>query len=169
MPITSIALLLLRFILPFFYFKFPFQASWFNFLLDTIDGDIIMGGGLAMATYIKIDKIADFLAYIAMFLVGRKWQIGKTIKWLFVYRLVGTVFYAATDNDLVFMLFLNLLEPIFMVFSLLLFINKEKAYSRYKNHIVPIWAFILAYKVFNEYTLHLGHIDVSGMLFGFNN
>jgi hypothetical protein len=158
-----------KYILPLVILKYPFAASLTNFILDSIDGDVLMHFGMPFATYAIVDKAADWVTYLAMFWVGRKWEIGRTITFLFIYRTIGQFAYFATGNDLLLFIFPNFLEPLFIIYSFLLFKDKKKAYARYKKYILPIWVGIIIFKMWNEYNVHLGHRDLSSIYFGVSN
>ena len=157
----------LKFFLPVFLLRYPFQASWLNFILDTVDGDILIRFGLSDSVYQLLDKAADFTTYLFMFLAGRSWQVGRIIAALFAWRTIGQALYFATQNELVFFFFPNFLEPFFMIYSLLLFINPQKAQWRYEKHLFLIWFIVVAYKMWNEWNTHLANIDLSETFFGF--
>lgn len=146
----------------------PFIGSWANYFLDVVDGDVLLTLGMSETHYQTLDKVADLFAYVIMFLVGKRWRIGKTITLLFVYRAIGQVLYFATGNEIVFFYFQNFLEPLVMTYALLLFKNKtdEKAYLSYQKHRFLIWGIILTYKIWNEWMLHLANIDLSLLLLG---
>lgn len=171
MPPVLIAVLLFKFLLPLLFFWFPFPASWANFILDTTDGDVLMHFGLDYTTYQTWDKLADYVTYICMFLVGRRWKIGKTITLLFLLRTVGQIVFFITRWDMVFFFLPNFLEPLFMVYSFIVFKQKDddKGFLWYRKHIVPLWIGIIAYKMWNEWNIHVARIDLSQFFFGFNN
>lgn len=158
----------LKFYLPLLYLVYPFQASWVNFVLDTTDGDILIPLGLDPDNYQIWDKGADFITYLMMFLAGfaLKWEIRRTILYLFIFRSIGQVLFFITGSDRVFFFFPNFLEPLFMVYSLLRFIDERRAYARYKRYLLPIWFVIISYKMWNEWNIHLAQIDLSEYLFG---
>ncbi len=158
-----------KYLLPLLIFKYPFHASLANFVLDSVDGDILMHFGLSYATYTLIDKSADYVTYIVMFIVGRKWKIGRLITILFVFRSIGQLAFFATHNDLLLFVFPNLLEPLFIIYSFLMYRYGTKAHEKYKKYFLLIWIFIVAFKMWNEYNVHLGHIDLSEKYFGFSN
>lgn len=147
----------------------PFVGSWGNYFLDVIDGDILLELGLSDYNYQTIDKIADFFSYGIMLLVGFRWSIKRTIIILFLYRMVGQILFFITRNEMMFFYFQNLLEPLVMAYSILLFKNKwddEKAFKSYKKHFILIWIIILGYKIWNEWYLHFANIDLSTIFFG---
>lgn len=160
----------LKFLVPAMMLRFPFYGLWGNYILDIVDGDILMGLGLTDKTYQTIDKFADLVSYVFMLLLGMRWRIRKTIIVLFVYRLIGQVLFFLTGDERVFLLFQNFLEPLMLIYVLILFRKKseEKAYAVYKKHRILIWTIVLAYKLWNEWYLHLANIDLSLLIFGFN-
>lgn len=147
---------------------FPFVAAWGNYVLDSMDGDILQSLGMSEELYQTIDKAADLWSYVFMLAVGWRWRIRKTILILFVYRLVGQVLFFVTRNEFVFVYFQNLLEPLVMIYALLLFKtgSDEKAYAVYKKHLWLIWSIIVGYKLWNEWYLHWANIDLSTIFFG---
>ena len=160
----------LKFIIPALLLKFPFAAAWGNYVLDVVDGDILMALGLNDYTYQTIDKFADYVSYIFMLILGLRWRIKKTIIGLFIYRTVGQLLFFLTRNEMMFFYFQNFLEPLVMIYTLLLFRNKSegKAYESYKKYFFFIWGIIIAYKVWNEWYLHFANIDLSTLFFGIN-
>ncbi len=159
----------LKFFLPILFLRYPFPVSWINWLLDTTDGDILMHFGLQPFAYQTWDKLADWFTYLMMLLVGRKWRIRRTIVFLFIFRTVGQMVYFITRRDEVFFFFPNFLEPLFMLYSLLIFINRKQAYRRYRKYLLPFWTVIAAYKMWNEWNTHIAKNDLSQQWFGVNN
>lgn len=155
-----------KFILPLFMLKWPFLAASLNFILDTVDGDILMPLGLADSTYQPIDKIADYVTYILMAVVAWKWDIRKTILALFAFRTVGQILFFATGSEVVFFYFPNFLEPLFIVYAFLLLRYKNRAFEKYKKNGFPIWLGIILYKMWNEWNTHIANIDLSQIFFG---
>lgn len=160
----------LKFFVPALLLWFPFPAAWGNYFLDVIDGDILAQLGMQENTYQLIDKTADYVSYIFMLIVGLRWRIRRTILILFIYRTIGQVLFFITRNELFFFYFQNFLEPLVMIYTLLVFLRKSeaKAYGTYKRHFKLIWGIILAYKLWNEWYLHFANIDLSLFIFGFN-
>lgn len=148
----------------------PFLAVWANYFLDIVDGDVLMGLGMNDHQYQLIDKSADYISYIFMLILGSRWKIKNLVIGLFVYRTIGQALFFVTGNELWFFYFQNFLEPLMMVYTLLMFKNRseEKAYLFYKKHIILIWTIILAYKLWNEWYLHFANIDLSTLFFGIN-
>jgi len=159
-------ILMLKFVLPLLILRYPFQASWAGYVLDTLDGDILMPLGLDPVTYQKWDKAADWVTYVAMFFAGRRWEIRRTITVLFALRSVGQLLYFVTGNDLFFFFFPNFLEPLFLIYSLLRFRDERRAYERYRQHWVLVWSIVVVYKMWNEWNIHVARIDLSELFFG---
>lgn len=149
--------------------KFPIFGLWGNYFLDIIDGDILLSLGLTNQTYQTIDKLADLASYVFMLILGLRWSIRKTIIILFVYRFIGQILFFITGNELVFFYFQNFLEPLMMIYALILFKHKSetKTYATYKKYFILIWTIVLGYKIWNEWYLHFANIDLSLLLFGF--
>lgn len=163
--------ILLKFLVPTFMLRVPFVGAWGNYLLDIVDGDILMALGLSDYVYQTIDKAADYYSYVIMLILGLSWRIRKLMILLFLYRTIGQVLFFLTRNEQVFFYFQNLLEPLVMAYTLLLVLskgNEAKAYAAYKKHLLLIWVIIILYKVWNEWYLHLANIDLSTLFFGFN-
>ncbi|OGM19099.1 hypothetical protein A2686_00880 [Candidatus Woesebacteria bacterium RIFCSPHIGHO2_01_FULL_38_10] len=159
----------LKFLIPTFLLKFPFYASWSNYFLDVVDGDILRSLGMGEYPYQMIDKLADFYSYFFMMFLGLRFRIKNTVVILFIYRAVGQILFFLTRNELVFFYFQNFLEPLIMTYTLLLFKLKseKKAYKTYKNYLKLIWGIIFAYKIWNEWTLHFANVDLSKKFLGF--
>lgn len=168
--ILEIIVISLKFLIPPLMLIFPFYSLWGNYFLDVVDGDILLSLGMSAVTYQVIDKFADFISYIFMLILGLRWQIKKIIVILFIYRIIGQVLFFITGNELVFFYFQNFLEPLMMVYALLIFKTKseEKAYIAYKKNFLLIWTIVIIYKIWNEWYLHFANIDLSQMFFGFS-
>ncbi len=168
--IVQVFVVFLKFLTPPFMLIYPFPAVWINYALDIVDGDILMQFGMNEFTYQMIDKTADYFSYIFMLILGLRWRIRRTIVILFIYRTIGQILFFVTRNELMFFYFQNFLEPLVMIYVLLIFKkeSEEKAYISYKRHFILIWIIILVYKIWNEWYLHFANIDLSMLLFGFN-
>lgn len=164
------SIIALKFITPSLMPRFPFFSAWGNYVLDSVDGDVLLELGLSDETYQTIDKAADYYTYIVMVIVGRKWRIRRLVALLFLYRTIGQAFFFRTRREIVFLYFPNFLEPLVMIYTLLLARHKgleSQAYAFYRRHRGPIWTIIVAYKLWNEWSLHLANIDLSERIFGF--
>jgi len=121
-----VIIILLKFAVPVAIVFFPFVAGWANFMLDTIDGDILIPLGLADSPYQLIDKIADWATYVGMVLAAWKfkWGIRKWIYGLFVFRSIGQLTFLITGNERLFFYFPNFLEPLFLIYATIFFLKK---------------------------------------------
>lgn len=163
-------ILLLKVLIPASMLIAPVFGLWGNYLLDIVDGDILQALGLSDSLYQTVDKSADLISYVFMLLLGLRWHIKKTIIILFIYRLIGQILFFTTHNESVFFYFQNFLEPLMLVYVLLIWKQKSEksAFVTYKNHWKLIWTIVIAYKLWNEWYLHLANIDLSTIFFGFN-
>lgn len=165
----QLLIILLKIAVPASMLKFPLFGLWGNYILDVVDGDILLSLGMSDSTYQLIDKSTDFISYIFMLILGLRWSIKKTVIILFSYRIIGQILYFVTGNELSFFYFQNFLEPLMMIYALILFkqASEQKAYLTYKKHIILVWAIVLIYKIWNEWYLHFANIDLSMLFFGF--
>lgn len=160
----------LKFLLPVTIIFFPFAAGWINFILDSIDGDILIPLGLNNSTYQPIDKIADWVTYIGIVIYAYKaqWPIKKLILGLFIFRSIGQALFLTTGNELIFFYFPNFLEPVFLVAASFLayqrVIKKQKnwqskAFATMKRHRFIIITAIVVYKMQDEFFTHVANVD----------
>lgn len=160
----------LKFVVPVFMLKFPFWGVWGNYFLDVLDGDVLHFLGMGEFTYQTMDKAADLWSYVFMLFLGLRFRIKRLVIILFAYRLVGQILFFMTRDEKIFFYFQNFLEPLMMAYTLLLLVRGSEAgaYKTYKEHIVLIWVIIIAYKVWNEWYLHIANVDLSTFFFGIN-
>ncbi len=167
---AQILIILLKIFVPASMLLFPVFGLWGNYLLDIIDGDLLLSLGLSDNIYQTIDKSTDLISYFFMLILAWRWHIKKTAIVLFTYRIIGQILFFITTNELFFFYFQNLLEPLLLIYVLLVFKHKNEktAYLTYRKHLIPIWAIVIGYKLWNEWYLHFANIDLSTILFGFN-
>ena len=91
-----------KFVLPVLIVPFPFAAGWANFVLDGIDGDLLIPLGLPNDVYQPVDKLSDWVTYVAIVVVGyrNQWPIRRLMLGLFVFRSIGQVAFLLTENEL---------------------------------------------------------------------
>ena len=99
------AIVAAKYLVPVLIVRFPFAAGWVNFVLDTVDGDLLIPLGLEDDTYQLIDKSADWATYVGMVLAARRWPIARTVVVLFALRTVGQLAFFVTRDEFVFFLF----------------------------------------------------------------
>jgi len=141
--------------------RFPFAAGWANFVLDTVDGDLLIPLGLSDPVYQNIDKSADYVTYVFMIVASRSWPMRKALLVFFGIRTVGQALFFLTHKEIVFFFFPNFLEPMFLGYATIRVFAKEGAPSFYRKHIVAIWAIVFLYKFQDEWITHVGNIDRS--------
>jgi len=173
--ILIILVIALKFLLPVAIIFMPFLAGWANFVLDSIDGDILIPLGLENATYQPVDKIADWATYVAIVILAYKagWAIKKLILTLFIFRSIGQALFLATGNEIVFFYFPNFLEPVFLITASFLayqrVVKKRKdwqkqAFAAMKRHKYVLIAIVVVYKMQDEYFTHVANVDRTELL-----
>lgn len=173
-----------KFLLPLLIVPFPFAAGWANFFLDGFDGDLLIPLGLPDDVYQPIDKVTDWLTYVAIVVVAFRnaWPIRRLMLGLFLFRSVGQVAFLVTGDELFLALFPNFLEPLFLVTVTILAWERsvrhvpdwqEQGFARLARHRWLIGALIVIYKLQDEYFTHVANVDrsdlfrrVLGPLFG---
>ena len=82
-----------KFVLPLLIIPFPFAAGWANFFLDGFDGDLLIPLGLPNELYQPVDKLTDWVTYVAIVVVAFRnaWPTRRLMLGLFVFRSVGQV------------------------------------------------------------------------------
>ena len=153
-----------KIVIPVLLIPFPFAAGWANFVLDTIDGDLLIPLGLEDSTYQPIDKAADYVTYIFMVAAGWKWPIRKWLIGLFALRTIGQALFFITGNEIVFFFFPNFLEPLFLVYATLHLFKREDTPEVFNRHRILIGILIFLYKMQDEYITHVGNIDRSELI-----
>ncbi|MEZ4502931.1 MAG: hypothetical protein R3C39_09925 [Dehalococcoidia bacterium] len=145
--------------LPVLLVWFPFGAGWANFVLDAVDGDLLIPLGLSDPVYQNIDKSADYVTYIFMVLASRRWPMFRWLVVFFAIRTVGQALFFITQNEFVFFLFPNFLEPMFLGYATIRVLKKQDAPAFYQRHIVAIWAIVFLYKFQDELLTHVINLD----------
>jgi hypothetical protein len=150
----------LKFLLPVLYLWFPFAAGWGNWILDSIDGDLLIPAGLDAGLYQNLDKAADWIGYLFIFLWGWKQPIRREITATFALRTVGQTLFFATQNELMLFYFPNLLEPLFLVYvTIARFRGRDRVHAIYRARLRWIWLGILLYKFQDEWFTHVANVD----------
>ena len=174
-PIEAVAIALIvvaKFGLPLLIIRYPFAAGWANFVLDGIDGDLLIPLGLLDAAYQPIDKLSDWVTYVAIVIVAyrNEWPTKRLMLGLFLFRSVGQVGFLVTGNELLLAAFPNFLEPLFLVTaSILAWERVVRRYSDWQERGFAIlhryrWligTLIVVYKLQDEYFTHVANIDRS--------
>ena len=90
--------------------------------------------GLSNELYQPLDKVTDWVTYVAIVVVAYRnvWPIRRLMLGLFLFRSIGQVGFLLTENELLLALFPNFLEPLFLVTVTIL------AWERVVRHL-PDW------------------------------
>ena len=177
-PLETAAIVLivaLKFLLPLLIIRFPFAAGWANFALDGIDGDLLIPLGLPNEIYQPVDKITDWVTYVAMVVVAyrSRWPIRRLILGLFVFRSIGQIAFLVTEEELFLAVFPNFLEPLFLVAASLLAWQRvvrhqpdwrDRGFAVLFRHRWLIGTLIVVYKLQDEYFTHVANVDRSEFL-----
>lgn len=163
-----VLIIALKVLIPIGITRKPFWFAWANFVLDTIDGDLLIPLGLSDPIYQNIDKGADWLTYVAMAVTAwrMRWVIRNWIYALFGLRTVGQIAFFLTSDERVFFLFPNFLEPLFLIYATALLFKKTETETAawYQKYRIPIWLFVVVYKMQDEYITHIGNVDRSDLI-----
>jgi hypothetical protein len=177
-PIQVAAIVLIiaaKFVLPLLIVRFPFAAGWANFFLDGFDGDLLVPLGLSERAYQPIDKVTDWVTYVAIVVVAyrNEWPTKRLMLGLFLFRSVGQVGFLATGNELLLAVFPNFLEPLFLVTVTILAYERAvrhrpdwqaQGFAILHRHRWLIGVLIVVYKLQDEYITHIGNIDRSELV-----
>ena len=153
-----------KYLLPLLLIPFPFLAGWANFVLDSADGELLIPLGLSDPVYQQIDKSADYVTYAFMVVAAWRWPLRRVIVALFALRTVGQALFFITSNEIVFFLFPNFLEPLFLVYATILFFKHSEAPAFFARHAVVIWVLVVAYKLQDEFITHVANVDRSELI-----
>jgi hypothetical protein len=161
-----------KFIVPLLIIRFPFAAGWANFVLDGVDGDLLVPLGLPNETYQPVDKITDWVTYVAIVILGFRndWPTRRLMLGLFAFRSIGQVGFLLTGNELLLAAFPNFLEPLFLVTATILAWERtvrhlpdwqERGFAILHRHRWLIGTLIVVYKLQDEYFTHVANLDRS--------
>jgi hypothetical protein len=176
MQIVLIALIVAaKFGLPMLIVRFPFAAGWANFILDGVDGDLLIPLDLPNELYQPVDKLSDWVTYVAIVVVAYRnaWPTKRLMLGLFLFRSIGQVGFLATGNELLLAAFPNFLEPLFLVTASILAWERvvrhlpdwqDRGFDLLARHRWLIGTLIVVYKVQDEYFTHVANFDRSEFL-----
>jgi hypothetical protein len=174
--VVAIALIIAaKFALPLLIIRYPFAAGWANFFLDGFDGDLLIPLGLQDAVYQPVDKVSDWVTYVAIVVVAyrNRWPTRGLMLGLFLFRSVGQVGFLLTGNELLLAVFPNFLEPLFLVTASILAWERvvrrlpdwqERGFALLARHRWLIGTMIVIYKLQDEYFTHVANVDRSDFL-----
>jgi len=164
-----------KFIVPLLIIRFPFAAGWANFVLDGVDGDLLVPLGLPNETYQPVDKITDWVTYVAIVIVGFRndWPTKRLMLGLFAFRSIGQVAFLLTGNELLLAAFPNFLEPLFLVTATILAWERtirqvpnwqERGFAILRQRRWLIGTLIVLYKLQDEFFTHVANVDRSDFI-----
>jgi hypothetical protein len=173
--VATVLIVAAKFALPLLIIRFPFAAGWANFVLDGIDGDLLIPLGLPDEIYQPVDKISDWVTYVAIVIVGyrNQWPIRRLMLGLFIFRSVGQVAFLLTEEELFLALFPNFLEPLFLVTATILAWQRvirrlpdwfDRGFALLDRYKWPIGILIVLYKLQDEWFTHVANVDRSEWL-----
>jgi hypothetical protein len=174
-PAQAAAIVLIvvaKFALPVLIIRYPFAAGWANFFLDGFDGDLLIPLGLPNDIYQPVDKLSDWVTYVAIVIVGYRnaWPTKQLMLGLFLFRSIGQVGFLLTGNELLLAAFPNFLEPLFLVTVSILAWERvvrrlpdwqERGFAILHRHRWLIGTLIVIYKLQDEYFTHVANVDRS--------
>jgi hypothetical protein len=174
-PLETAAIALIiaaKFVVPLLIIRYPFAAGWTNFFLDSVDGDLLVPLGLPNETYQPVDKITDWVTYVAIVVVGFRnaWPTKRLMLGLFLFRSIGQAGFLLTGNELFLAAFPNFLEPLFLVTATILAWERvvrhlpawqERGFAILHRHRWLIGTLIVVYKLQDEYFTHVANVDRS--------
>ena len=173
LEMVAIALIVAaKFGLPILIVRYPFVAGWANFVLDSVDGDLLIPLGLLNEVYQPVDKVTDWVTYVAIVVVAYRdvWPIRRLMLGLFVFRSVGQVGFLLTGNELLLALFPNFLEPLFLVTVTILAFERvvrrapdwrDRSFAVLSRYRWLLGGLIVIYKLQDEYFTHVANLDRS--------
>jgi len=164
--IALVVLVALKYLLPVLLIPFPFFTGWANFVLDAVDGDLLIPLGLPNEVYQRVDKSADWVTYVFMVVAAWRWPMRRVIIGLFVFRSIGQALFFLTEDEFVFFLFPNFLEPLFLVYATIAFFRRVDAPAFYHRHIIAIWVGVFLYKMQDEWITHVSNVDRTELIRG---
>ncbi|MFM2105957.1 MAG: hypothetical protein RL338_989 [Chloroflexota bacterium] len=164
-----------KFGLPLLFLRAPFAAGWANFVLDSVDGDLLVPLGLPDPLYQTIDKSSDWVTYAMIVAAAYRggWPIRRLCLALFLFRSIGQIGFLVTKEELFLAAFPNFLEPVFLVaVSIHAFQRtvrrradwREHGFELLARHRLPIGAAIVVYKLQDEYFTHVANVDRSELI-----
>ncbi len=98
----------------------PWWGTLFYWICDSRDNYILTKFvGYTNGMYHQLDKQLDLVGLFCMYVVGYSRGFGVVLGWLLIYRLFGYFLYLKTCNRLIFVLFPNMFEMVFVWYVVL--------------------------------------------------
>jgi hypothetical protein len=150
-----IIVLVLRLLVPFSIFKWPFWGSIASAIVDALDIVIVTFlGGSGLTNYHGLDKIFDMYYLTFALIVSLKWN--ALAKWtsvsLYVYRLIGVVLFEVYGGRIFLFIFPNMFEMFFWFEA-----GRQRYFEKWKltgKRLAVVLVILLIPKMIQEYILH---------------
>lgn len=153
-----------RFVIPFFIFNAPIQATIASLLSDSLDGYVGYRLGWKWKTYHFWDKTLDYWWYIFIFLYSVNLKIFPVILILFAYRSIGQFLSLKKSNTKYLVWFPNILENYF-IFYVLTLIFPKLDFLFGSDWVVTTFIVSLLLAITREHVLHVRKFSVLNYLF----
>jgi len=156
------AVVLARFVLPFFILRYPLPAIIACLLLDGVDQTIFQLFNVEPPNYQSYDKAMDvFYLSIAYLASLRNWSnlhAVKVSRFLFFYRQIGVLLFELTGVRTLLLIFPNTFEYFFIAYEGIRARRNPLRYSLRFWVLVAagIWIFV---KLPQEYWIHVAELD----------
>ena len=154
---------LIRLVIPFSIFVWPFWGSVASVLADIFDvviEDLL--GVRDFSLYNQIDKFWDTYFYIIQALVARKWknQLAQKIAWgLLAYRFIGVVIYELWPQRWLLMVFPNVFIWFFLFYVFTTRLLQKDFITSPSNALFWVVLFAIP-KIYQEYLFHVVQIPL---------
>lgn len=151
---AAIIIVALRFLAPFLILRFPITGVGLCMLLDWRDHDYLG----QYEHYQIIDKWLDFyyLTFCAyMSLAWKDIVARRLVMGLFIYRFIGVIALALTNQEWLMILFPNLFEVLFIFYILYAQFSKSTHLFHSWKSITPVMLALAIPKLVQEYMLHV--------------
>lgn len=162
--ITTIFVILLRFLVPFTILRWPLAGTILAILADTSDIMIFEAQGygfLEGIPYHYLDKIFDIWALFFEFLVVRKWVdvlARRTGMILFGWRFIGFIIFLIIGLREVFFFAPNIFEYFFI--TMLVIWKFDEKFELKKKSLAIILLAIGIPSIIKEYFMHFTHFSI---------
>lgn len=155
----------LRIVVPLFMWVNPFVVAIIAELLDAPDYVLIMNAKLGNhEKYQKIDKALDFYYLSILFIFSIIWGNVLLIG-LFIFRLIGFLIFAVTQKRVIFVLFPNVFEWVFNVYSYA-YTYDISLVETFDNNLLYILIPIIILKMGVELYIHYFQFDSMAFILG---
>ena len=162
MSIVFLAVVTIRLVVPLFIPKYPLPGIIGAFVADAVDQTIFQTFGGLPANYEAYDKALDLyyqvIAYTSML---RNWTDPSAFvvgRFLWYYRLIGTVAFELSGANALLLIFPNTFEYFFMAYEIVRVRWRPNRMSR--RTLIELAAFIwIVIKLPQEWWIHIAGLD----------